>query len=218
MDNSTMQNKYPMPNNYSATGTYPRLNNYPMPPYSGMPANSGCGCGGASNPLMMTQNNGRNMQDCECNDYSLLTANTGVVKLTTGNPNRDGSGTVVTVLTAGMNGTIVRSITIKAAQAVHTGMVGLFIEKSGGTPRLYKEIQIPECPTLAAVPLPPPVLPLFEVKLMCELKLEAGMLLVASTQNTETINIIAEGLDWEYPHTLPDTCCNYIQKNRPYGY
>lgn len=142
----------------------------------------------------------------------LKTANTGITKLNVKNPFLDGSGTLATVVTAGMQGTIVKSVIIKAITATTTGMIRLFIQKLNPmTTVLYKEIQIPITPLLDHTPTPTPVLPMFEVMLEGGLKLEAGYALVASTQIENSFNIIAETLNWEYPATLPSECCNFKQ-------
>jgi hypothetical protein len=145
-----------------------------------------------------------------CQDYSLLKANTGIATINTANPNLDGSGSTTTVLTAGLNGTIIKSITIKAAAPATTGMVRLYLKNATDT-ILYKEVPIPVTPELKNTPTPTPVLPMFETMLIGDLKLEAGMELKASTQTRDTFNIIAEGLDWDYPATLPTDCCNFKQ-------
>jgi len=145
-----------------------------------------------------------------CNDYSLRTANTGIATINVANPYLDGtSGTVTTVFTAGLSGAIIKSVTIKAQGPVTTGMVRLFIKSVASA--LYKEVQIPVTPVLANTPTPTPVLPLFETTLVGDLELQSGCSLLATTQVSDTFNIIVEGLNWDYPGTLPDTCCNFKQ-------
>lgn len=145
------------------------------------------------------------------NDYSLLTANTGMTTVKTANNSLDGQGALQTVLTAGDLGTIIKSVTIKAIQPTSTGMIRLYILTAGAS-NLYKEVPVPINPMLQNVPMPAPVLPMFEICLKGDLKLQAGARLQASTQNGESFNVIAEGLDWKYPATLPYSCCNYIQE------
>ena len=164
-------------------------------------------------------------------DYSQLTANTGLANVSTPNPNLDGTGTTALVLTAGSSGTIVRSVTIKSAPGAGSsrslsaplsftsfsqeGMVRLFISNNASptpTITLYKEIPIPAVPAIPAVPLPLPVFPTFETILPGDLKLNAGYSLLASTQFGDSFNIIAEGLDYAYPGTLPAMCCTLIQE------
>jgi hypothetical protein len=90
-------------------------------------------------------------------------------------------------------------------------MVRLFISDNKGTVTLYKEVCIPIVPQVAAVPLPTPQYLTFETVLLGDLKLSPGYSILASTQNAQAFNVIVEGLDWTYPSTLPDTCCNFEQ-------
>jgi len=152
-------------------------------------------------------------QSCDCNDYSLLTANTGIVSVSAANSSLTGAG-ASTVLTAnGANGTIIKSIIIKATGQVTTGMVRLFLSNSDSSAvSLYREIPIPEFPSSPCTPTPPFIYPMLEIDLIDELILDNSYKLLASTQNAETFNIIAEGLDRAYPGTIPDTCCNFKQE------
>jgi hypothetical protein len=119
------------------------------------------------------------------------TANTGMAQISTANSNLDGTGTLGTVLTAGnTNGTLVKSVTIKATGNTTDGMVRLFIYDGTNT-RLVGEIHIPAVTKSAQDPA-------FEVYLETNFALKAGWVLKASTQNAETFNVIAEGLDWTY--------------------
>jgi hypothetical protein len=52
---------------------------------------------------------------------------------------------------------------------------------------------------------------MIEVDLREGLKLAPGAKLMASTQNAENINVIAEVLEWDYPGSLPSVCCNFKQ-------
>lgn len=148
----------------------------------------------------------------ECNDYSLLTANTGIGSPSTANNNLDGSGALVIAFTAGAQGSIIKSVTIKAIGQVTSGMVRLFIGTMPGNATLYKEVPVPTTPEMAQTPIPAPILQTFEIVLTGDIKLQAGFKLFASTQNEETFQVIVEGLDWDYPGTLPDTCCNFKQE------
>jgi hypothetical protein len=145
------------------------------------------------------------------NDYSLQTARNGIATINTANSSLTGSGTITTVFTAGLSGAIVKSVTIKAINPVTTGMVRLFIQKPTLETALYKEVQIPITPELANTPTPTPVLPMFETVLMGDLELQNGFKIMATTQTGNLFAIIVEALDWEYPATLPDTCCNFKQ-------
>ena len=164
--------------------------------------------------------------DCGCKDYSLLTANTGIQTITSANNTMDGSG-ATTVITAGSaNGTIIKSIRIKAAGRtgqVTKGMVRLFVSDGTTNTSLYKEVPIPVTPSTPNTPTPVEVLKTFELKLDGDLKLTKGYSLLASTQNSETFNIITEGLDWAYPALVQTsgynlaTCCNFIQETANNG-
>jgi hypothetical protein len=154
----------------------------------------------------------------DCNDYSLLTANTGIAQITTANSSLLGASSTA-IFTAASNGSIIKSIRIKAiSPVIAKGMLRIFVGKGDASViSLYKEIQVPPTPQLAAMPMPFPVLPMFEMVLRAELRLESGMKLYASTQNTQAFNLITEGLDWDYPETLPDTCCNFKQETAVTG-
>jgi len=118
------------------------------------------------------------------------TANTGWVTISTANSNLDGTGTLGTVLTAGANGSLIKSVIIKATTNTGEGMVRLFIE-GGGNTRLFREIPVPAITKSA-------INPAFEVKLVLNFTLKADYVLKASTQLANTFNVIAEGLNWAY--------------------
>lgn len=155
-------------------------------------------------------------QSCDCNDYSKLSANTGAVTISTANSNLDGTGKLYNVLTGAKQGTSVKSVIIKSIAPTSVGMIRLFIGK-GGQYMLYREIPIPTYPNIPTTPTPSPIWPMIEIDLTTTLKLEDGATLMASTQNAESFNIIAEGLDWEYPTELPDVCCNFRQESAVIG-
>ena len=160
-----------------------------------------------------------NSSQCGCNDYSLATANTGIVPITIGTPDLHGGGSQTAFTAAGANGSIVKSVIIKAIQPVTTGMIRLFVVNGSGTTTLYKEIPVPTTPTLAATPTPLPMLTTFEMKLTGDLKLANGNSLAVSAQNSDSFNIIVEGLDRQYPTTdpLPSACCNYMKETEENG-
>lgn len=121
------------------------------------------------------------------------TANTGMVTISTANSNLDGTGTLGTLLTAGANGTLVKTITFKAQTNVTQGMLRLFIYDGTNT-RLYQEIEV-HAVTKSAQDRS------FETTIACNLRLKAGDVLKASTQNAETFNVIANACDWAYYST-----------------
>jgi len=67
-------------------------------------------------------------------------------------------------------------------------------------------------PEAASSPVPTPKYTMFEMALDGGLNLQPSFALLASTQNADSFNIFAEGLEWKYPATLPSSCCNYKQE------
>lgn len=118
------------------------------------------------------------------------TANTGFTTITTANTNLDGTGTLGTVLTAGSKGTLIKTITVTSNGDCTQGMVRLFIY-DGSNNRLFKEIEITATDASS-------VNPRFEVHLLTDFTLKSGYILKASTENADSFNVIAEGLDWTY--------------------
>ena len=111
-------------------------------------------------------------------------------QVTTANPNYDGTGAVVTIATAGANGSLVQLVRVMATMTTTVGMIRLFIH-DGSTFRLYAEI-----PVTAAVPSGSVQAFSAELSPTEPLVLQFGYSLRASTANTETLNIIASGGDY----------------------
>lgn len=110
------------------------------------------------------------------------TAKTAVGQLSAANTNRDGTGTLVTILTAGAAGTRIDDITIQATGTTTAGMVRLFLH-DGTNARLVKEIAVSAITpsgTVAAF-----TSSLFNQNLI----LATGWSLRASTHNAETFNV-----------------------------
>lgn len=147
--------------------------------------------------------------DCGCNDYAKLTGNTGIVTISVANSNLDGTGAMQLVCTGAQEGTIIKSLIIKALGQVNTGMVRFFIY-DGTSYSLFREVPIPTYPEAYAI-VPPFIYPMLEIDLIDVIKLAPNVKLFASTQNAESFNIIAEGLNWSYPDPIPDVCCNFMQ-------
>jgi hypothetical protein len=122
------------------------------------------------------------------------TANTGLGQVSTANTNRDGSGTLATVLTAASNGTNIQTVTIKATGSPAAGIVRLFIY-NGTTNFLLSEIPVVATTQTGTAHS-------FSSRVIFggnDFALKAGYLLKASTEIGNTFNVIAEGLDWTYP-------------------
>ena len=123
------------------------------------------------------------------------TANTGMVTISTANTNLDGSGTMGTVLTAASSGILIKNVFIKAVGTGSTstsqGMVRLFVDDGGNNIRLLREVEIPEMGQSSTDPT-------FEAVIPLNYELKSGYILKASTENSESFNVIAEGLDYSY--------------------
>lgn len=110
-----------------------------------------------------------------------------IVQISTANTNRDGSGTLGTVLTAANNGYAVTKVDVIGTVTTTAGQVRLFVDDGGGTARLIAEIAISAATPSASV--------------QCAtgswtpsgdgLCLPSGYILKASTHNAEAINVIA---------------------------
>ena len=126
------------------------------------------------------------------------TPRVGLGQLTVANTNRDGSGTVVTIFTAGASGSRIDKITAKAAGTTTAGIIRFYIH-DGTNYRLLTELAvtaiIPSGTVLAWVgsvlnaegALVSDVLPLI---------LPTGYSLRAAPHLAETFNIIAQGGDF----------------------
>lgn len=131
-------------------------------------------------------------------------ANTGLATISVANPNLDGTGATVTVITGGHTGTEINTITIKALDKTSEGMVRLFID-NGLTTSLIKEINIPEMK-------PTDVQKSFEITIYEQMTLNNGYKLLASTQNSDTFNVIANGDDWEQCSCEDSGCLPSVQQ------
>ncbi len=134
-------------------------------------------------------------------------AKTGIAQVDTANPNLNGTGSVVTVLTGTNKGTSISSIFIKAIENTTEGMVRLFVfNASTGYTMLFREIYIPATTTTA-------VEKAFETTVLGELTLSNGDILYASTQNSEKFNVVANGVAFDYcPCGSSDSvCCSDTQ-------
>lgn len=118
--------------------------------------------------------------------------NIGVGVISTANANRDGTGTIGTVFTAGTNGSRIDGINLKATGTTTAGMIRLFLN-DGTNSRLLTEV-----PVLAVTPSG--TTPAWEAQLntnsmsqVLPIIMQTGWSLRASTQNAETFNVIALG-------------------------
>lgn len=119
----------------------------------------------------------------------------GIGQVATANTNRDGTGTIGTIFTAGASGSRIDAINIKATGTTTAGMIRLFIH-DGADARLLTEV-----PVTAITPSG--TLPSWEAQLntntmtqVLPLVLPTGYSLRAATNNAETFNVIALGGDF----------------------
>lgn len=119
----------------------------------------------------------------------------GIAVVNTANANRDGSGTLGTVFSAGDNGSRVLAITVRAIVTTTAGMVRLFIH-DGSAARLWREIPVSSVTVSASVPG-------FNATIDCSdlspeniLVLPPSYSLRASTHNAESFVVTAVGGDY----------------------
>lgn len=113
------------------------------------------------------------------------TPRAAVAQVSTANTNRDGTGTIATVFTAGSNGSRVDDIIIIATGTTTAGMVRLFLH-DGTNARLWQEVGITAITPSATVQA-------FTTQLTnIALILPNGWSIRASTHNAETFNIIVD--------------------------
>lgn len=110
----------------------------------------------------------------------------GSAQISTANTNRDGTGTIGTVLTAGANGTKVNQVDIVAAGTTTAGVVRLFINDGTNTRLLYEQL------VAAATPSATVDVERYTVN-FDHLVLPTGYSLRAATHNAEAFNIFAYG-------------------------
>lgn len=141
-----------------------------------------------------------------------LTPRCAIGQLSAANNGLDGTGTIVTVLSAGANGTLITSIRLIATSTTTAGKINLFIN-DGGTSKLFASVVVAAI-TLGAgtkgwdfdVPLPGPIAYAASAVVNASvslgglqgngLLLPSGYSLRASTVNAETFNVVAVGLDY----------------------
>jgi len=123
------------------------------------------------------------------------TPKVGVGQISTANTNRDGTGTIGTVFTAGSSGSRIDMIDIQATGTTTAGMVRLFLH-NGTTAFLLAEV-----PVVAVTPSG--TIPAFSAQLnsntmtqILPIVIPTGWSLRASTHNAEAFNVIALGGDF----------------------
>lgn len=111
------------------------------------------------------------------------TVRAAAAQVTTANTNRNGTGAIVTVFTAGSSGSRIDDISIDAVATTTAGVVRLFIN-DGTTSYLWQEI-------LVSAITPSTTVAVWSFTLLNQaLVIPTGWSLRASTNNTETFNIL----------------------------
>jgi hypothetical protein len=112
------------------------------------------------------------------------TPRTAFVQVTTANTNRDGTGTIATVITGGSSGSRVDDFSIVATGTTTANVIRLFLN-DGTNSRLLREIIVPAI-------TPSTTVPVFTASFVEQAILLAtsSWSLRASTNNAETYNII----------------------------
>lgn len=106
------------------------------------------------------------------------------ITISTANTNRDGTGTLGLLYTAGAEGAIIETIHVKASGTTTAGMIRVF-KRSGSTYYLLKEISV------SAI-TPSGTVQAFESTLILNefgFYLEAGEMVYISTHNGESFNV-----------------------------
>lgn len=104
-------------------------------------------------------------------------------QISAANTNRNGTGTIVSVISGATNGTRVDDIYIVATGTTTAGVVRLFIS-DGTNIRLWQEILVPAI-------TPSTTVTVFNTSLLNQaLLLKSGWSLQAATNNAETFNVI----------------------------
>lgn len=115
----------------------------------------------------------------------------GIGQVSAANTNRDGTGTLVSILTgAAAPGTRVDRVVVTATVTTTAGMVRLFID-DGTNVRLYREIPITAVTVSASVAAFSATIETPDLHLP-----SASHILKASTHNAEAINVFAHAGDY----------------------
>lgn len=118
-----------------------------------------------------------------------VTPRIGAVNIATANTNRDGTGTVATLITGAATGTRIAEIVVQARVTTTAGMVRIFLY-DGTTYRFWDEVAI------AAATVSATVKGTRLATLYSNLVLpNASWSLVVSTHNAESIDVTALGAD-----------------------
>lgn len=125
----------------------------------------------------------------------VATPKIGLGQVSTANTNRDGTGTIATVFSAGSSGSRIDAINIKAVSTTTAGMIRLFINDGTNT-RLITEVPVQAITPSATVPAWEVNLNTNSFSQVLPIIIPNGYSLTASTHNAETFNVNASGGDF----------------------
>lgn len=113
------------------------------------------------------------------------TIQTAQVQISTANTQRTGSGTIGTLIVGATNGTRVDDIYITATGTTTAGVIRLFVGNASNLAQLWQEI-------LVTAVTPSTTVAVWSASLLNQgLVLKSGWYIAASTEKTETFNVIA---------------------------
>lgn len=114
-----------------------------------------------------------------------------IVQISTANTNRDGTGTLGTLVTGSTSGTKVTQIRVKATATTTAGMIRVFItDVNGANPKLFEEYLV------SAITPSATVASFSTVATYADLTLRAGQLIQVSTEKAETFIVTASVGDY----------------------
>ncbi len=119
----------------------------------------------------------------------------GIGQVSVANTNRDGTGTIVTIFSAGASGSRIDAIDLKAVGTTTAGMIRLFLH-DGANARLLTEVPVVAVTPSGTIPAWEAQLNTNTMSQVLPLFLPSGYSLRASTHNAETTNVIAIGGDF----------------------
>lgn len=122
----------------------------------------------------------------------------GIAVISTANTNRDGTGTIGTVFSAGTNGSRIDAVEAQATGTTTAGMVRLFLH-DGTNARLIGELPVVALTPSGTIPAWSVVVNSQGINngnIALPLIIPNGWSLRAATQNAETFNVVAYGGDF----------------------
>jgi len=122
-------------------------------------------------------------------------ANTGIASLSTGDSSLTSPTNKSLVITGSSNGTLVQTLTIQATGNTTRGMIRLFLLWAETNIKLISEVPIPE----RTISTSSGIDKAFSKTLQINFMLGSGYSIYATTQNSETFKVIAEGLVTTFP-------------------